>query len=84
MKLNERALIRKRAGLTQHRLARLTGICASTISLWECGQIELRPEQVARVAKILKEHLGKTPCFDEAGELAKVLVPTAFVPMEAA
>ena len=35
MKTNGRASIRKRAGLTQHRLAKLAGICASTISLGE-------------------------------------------------
>ena|SRR6266850_1859264 len=46
MKSNERATIRKRAGLTQYRLARRTGIHASTISLWENHELELAPEAV--------------------------------------
>jgi DNA-binding transcriptional regulator YiaG len=82
--MSDRALLRKRAALTQVELSQMVRISAPRLCLWERGQIELRPEQVDRIAQVLKDHLGKTPCFDGAGELVKVLVPTAFVPMEAA
>jgi len=61
MKLSEKAQLRKRAGLTQHRLARLTGICASTISLWENGETELAPETVARIGRVIATELDRVP-----------------------
>ena len=39
MKLSERAIIRKRAGLTQHQLSKRSGVYASRISLWENGEV---------------------------------------------
>jgi transcriptional regulator with XRE-family HTH domain len=82
--MSDRALLRKRAALTQVELSRIVGISAPRLCLWERGQVELRPEQVERIARALNEQLGKTPYFDGAGELAKVLVPAAFVPTEPA
>ena len=59
MKLSERARLRRRAGLTQHRLAKLTGICASTISLWENAEIHLPPEAVAKIGRALTTELNR-------------------------
>jgi transcriptional regulator with XRE-family HTH domain len=82
--MSGRALLRKRAALTQVELSRMVGVSAPRLCLWERGQIDLRPEQIERIAQILKEHLGKTPCFEGPAELAKALMPAPFVPMEAA
>ncbi len=82
--MTERALLRKRAALTQIELSQMVGIPAPRLCLWEREQVELRPEQVKRIAEVLNENLGRTPCFDGAIELAKVLMPTAFFPMEVA
>ena len=75
--MSERAKLRRRAALTQAELARLTGLHAPQICLWERGQIELRPEQVESIAAVLKEHLGATPCFDEIGELVSLLASSS-------
>jgi len=73
MKSNERAMIRKRAGLTQYRLARLTGICASTISLWENHELELAPEAVEKIACAIAEELNRAPAILTATEAVKTL-----------
>jgi DNA-binding XRE family transcriptional regulator len=52
--LSERAKLRRRAALTQAELASLTGIHAPQICLWERGQIELKEEQVERIAAVLR------------------------------
>jgi len=73
--MNERASVRRRAWLTQIQLARKTGISAPRICLWERGEIELRPEQIECIAKVLDEHLSKAPVFNGARELALTLSP---------
>lgn len=51
----ERFMIaRRRADVTQAKLARLTGISQSRISKWEIGKANLTPEQV----KVMWEVLG--------------------------
>jgi Helix-turn-helix domain len=75
--MSERAKLRRRAALTQVELAHLTEIHAPQICLWERGHIDLRPEQVERIAAVLKEHLGATPYFDEIGELVSVLASSS-------
>ena len=45
---------RERAGLTQHQLARLVGVAGGeSISRWELGASEPRPDIVVRLAKAL-------------------------------
>jgi len=73
--MSDRALLRRRAGLTQIQLARKTAISAPRICLWERGELELRAEQVERIARVLNEHLLKVPVFNDARELAMVLNP---------
>ena len=73
MKTNGRASIRKRAGLTQHRLAKLAGICASTISLWENHELELPPEVVERLGHAIARELNKVPATLTVTEAVKVL-----------
>lgn len=69
----ERAMIRKRAGLTQHRLARLTGICASTISLWENHELELTSEQVEKIGRMIAQEISRIPAVSTATEAIEVL-----------
>ena len=75
MKSNERATIRKRAGLTQYRLARLTGIHASTISLWENHELELAPEAVEKIGRVIAGEFNRAPVILTATEAVKVLTP---------
>jgi transcriptional regulator with XRE-family HTH domain len=76
--MSDRALLRRRAGPTQIQLARKTGISAPRICLWERGKVELRTEQIERIAKVLNEQLLKTPVFSGPGELALTLSPSLF------
>lgn len=73
MKVSERASLRKRAGLTQFRLAKRAGITAPRLSLWEAGEIELHPDQVLRIASALYERLSNSPAFDDVTKLARAL-----------
>ena len=61
MKLSARAELRRRAGLTQHGLTRLTGISDTRISLWENGQIELSEWEVKKIARAIKQELDRVP-----------------------
>ena len=65
MRTNERSAIRRRAGLTQLQLSRLTKISAPRISLWENGEIDLPAEEVQRLAKALTERLNALPVVTE-------------------
>lgn len=49
----ERATLRRRAGLSQARLASLTGISAPRLCLWERNLIELKPEQLERIQSVI-------------------------------
>lgn len=73
--MSHRALLRRRACLTQLQLARKAGISAPRLCLWECGEIELSHEQVERIAKVLLEQLGWLPAFKEVNDLALALAP---------
>jgi transcriptional regulator with XRE-family HTH domain len=81
--MNSRAAIRRRALLTQIQLARKSGISSSRICLWERGEIELRQEQVVRIAAAIYEQLGKSPYFSETVDLARALAPDKFVVLDA-
>jgi transcriptional regulator with XRE-family HTH domain len=71
--MTERAALRRRTGISQTELARLTGISSPRICLWEKRDIELRPEQVDKIAKVLHDRLHETPSFDSREELVSVL-----------
>jgi transcriptional regulator with XRE-family HTH domain len=75
MKLNARSIARKRAGLTQHRLARLTGICASTISLWENHELELAPEAVEKIGRVIAAELNRVPVSPTPTDIVRLLMP---------
>lgn len=51
--MKERVMLRRRAGLTQVQLANLTGISAPRICLWERGEIQLKPEQLERIQRVI-------------------------------
>ena len=74
MKLTRRALFRRQAGFTQHRLAKLTGISVPRISLWENGEIEIRREEVRQIAIWLGRAFAQMHIRPTATELAEVLV----------
>jgi transcriptional regulator with XRE-family HTH domain len=76
--MSERALLRRRACLTQSQLARKSGVSAPRLCQWERGEIELRPEQIVRIAEVLHKYLSTPPIFNGAMELARALAPSAF------
>lgn len=76
--MSERALLRRRAALTQGQLARRVGICAPKLCLWERGEVQLEPRVVARIAECLHQALGETPSFSDSLELARALDSTQF------
>ncbi len=45
--------LRDLAGLTQHRAARAAGLTRSRLSEAECGEIELTPDEEARLRRVL-------------------------------
>jgi transcriptional regulator with XRE-family HTH domain len=61
MKLSVRAEIRRRAGLTQHGLTKLTGISDTRISLWENGEIELPEGDVKKIAQAIEQEFERRP-----------------------
>lgn len=72
----DRAQIRKRAGLSQIRLSKLTGISQTRLSFWENHERELSPEEVRHVASVLHERLSAPESFEGAIELAQALAPS--------
>ena len=72
--MSDRALLRRRAGLTQVQLARKTGISAPQICLWENRHLELRTEQVERIAIAIVEELNRAPAISTPDDLVRVLV----------
>ena len=75
MAKNFRARIRKRAGLTQMKLARLTGISQARISAWEADDAELNREGVARIANAIRKHLECAPQFETVSDIIEALTP---------
>ena len=68
-----RSELRKRAGLTQLQLARLTGSSAPQICVWERGDRDLPPKIVSRIARVLYDQLTGIPQFQNLDELTRVL-----------
>jgi molybdopterin-binding protein len=64
------ARIRKRLGLTQARLARLTGVHTMTVSKWERGVLAPNPHQRAILAALAGRGAGDS---EPARELAEFL-----------
>jgi transcriptional regulator with XRE-family HTH domain len=73
MKLTVRAELRRRAGLTQHGLRRLTGITDTRISLWETGQIALPEEDLEKIAQTIQRELERVPGRLTVPEIFRVL-----------
>lgn len=59
----DRAKLRRRCGLSQDRLARLVGTSQGAISRWEAGYLDLSPDVVGKIAKLLTEELACTREF---------------------
>lgn len=60
--------LRERAGLTQFVVARKSGVTRMRLSLAECGQLRLRPEEEAAVRKAIREGVE-----EEAARLQRLL-----------
>jgi transcriptional regulator with XRE-family HTH domain len=78
--MSDRASLRRMAGLTQIQLGRKVGISGPRICLWERGEIELQPEQVEQVAKVLQGRLERAPRFSCVRDLAQTLAPANPLP----
>ena len=57
MQRDELISLRKRLGIRQITVAKLANLDRSTLSLWECGHVELPEASVARIAGVLKAEL---------------------------
>ena len=68
-----RSDIRRRAGLTQHQLARLVGSSAPQICVWERSERDLPLEALTRIALVLFDRLKGLPTFDAPDDLARAL-----------
>jgi len=68
-----RALMRKQSGLSQRKLARLTGIHHSLISSWENGDITFSPERIAKIGRVIVEELSRIPEKPTAADVARAL-----------
>jgi len=60
--------LRERAGLTQFTVARKSGVPRMRLSLAECGQLRLRPEEEAAVREAIREGLEQ-----QAAQLRRLL-----------
>lgn len=76
--MGDRALLRRKACLTQIQLARKVGISAPRLCQWERGELELDRDQIMRIAEVLHQYLSARPVFKCALELATILAPSAF------
>jgi transcriptional regulator with XRE-family HTH domain len=72
-----RAMLRRRAGLTQLQLARLSGISASQICLWERGEISLLHSDVARIARAIDHQLRRFATPRTCTEITSALTSEA-------
>lgn len=62
LRIGERiAEIRKAKGLSQNKLARLTGIDSSTIGRIELGKINAGIESICKIAEVLDSRLDFVP-----------------------
>lgn len=77
MRNTERARLRRRAGLTQHQLARLARKSVAAISLWETGQVELPIADVERIARVIEDEIAKGPQISSAQDIISVLAGIA-------
>jgi hypothetical protein len=51
----------------------LAEVSSPRISLWENGEIELRPEELQRIAEVLAQHLNAAPQVTEKQALVEAL-----------
>ena len=59
--INQRARLRRSAGLTQLQLALRVGMSASQICLWEHSEIELSSSDIEQIARAIKAELNRFP-----------------------
>jgi transcriptional regulator with XRE-family HTH domain len=50
---------RERSGLTQYVVSRRAGVSRMRLSLAECGQLHLLPEEEAAVCRVIREAIEK-------------------------
>jgi DNA-binding transcriptional regulator YdaS (Cro superfamily) len=68
-----RALIRRRSGLSQVRLAKLVGTHSPIISLWENGDIRLATELVEKIGRAIAAELARIQVRPTAEDVVRAL-----------
>lgn len=58
MSMDDLKTARQIADITQFRIARLTGISRTRLSLAENGDVQLKPEELALIQEVLRRHLA--------------------------
>ena len=70
---NERARLRRSAGLTQLQLALRVGMSASQICLWEHSEIELSAADVEQIARAIEAELNRFPAPSSLAQIVTAL-----------
>ena len=73
METKTRSQLRRRANLTLFALGQRVGRSAGTLSLWERGLIELAPQDVEQIARVLESELSKQPAVSSAAQIVVML-----------
>jgi len=63
---NNIARLRKKKGLSQYALAHKIGVSQTTIYVWEYGYRQPAPEDVERLAEVLKVSPDEILCLEES------------------
>ena len=71
--MENRARLRRMAGLTQAQLARRVGRNHATICRWERGELDLSADDVEKIAAVIREELAKQPVVSSPSQLIGML-----------
>jgi transcriptional regulator with XRE-family HTH domain len=71
--VNERARLRRMAGLTQKQLAQRVGMSASQLCLWEHTEIELTLTDVEQIARAIETELNRFPTPSDLAQIMSAL-----------
>jgi transcriptional regulator with XRE-family HTH domain len=66
---SQRTKLRLRAGFTLQTLAAASGVSVSRLSNWENGHVEVHPEELARIADLIKAELDALPVLRHTSQV---------------
>ena len=69
----QRTKVRLRAGFTLQTLARASGVSVSRLSNFENGHVQLRDEEVATIADLLRKALDAMPILRHGAQIYEFL-----------